>query len=640
LAGLAGTTGYKGFSALGQGAMSAVDAARQRQATQIAPIQAGQQYQAGQQQLLQGNLQLGQTLAQFNIMQKHFAPNAPELTMADLQDPQTLAHVISTVANQAMAGAGVAPSASAAAPQGAPQQQQGQPSDYATRTAFLESNNGQSSDNIYQFKGDTATRYGYHPGMSVDDQNKAFAQFTADNYATLSGNLGRPPTSAELYLAHQQGAAGALALMGNPNASAVDALMPAYGGDRAMATRAITDNGGTADMKAGDFVQHWAQAYANAGGQGTGGTQVAQSAPPGPSPEQVQAAEKIYAQGHLGMGFDQGRQYGAGLLVGGNPQGQKFIDDANAMDPRVQYAQAYTKAQAAAAATPSRYTPGSEAVTGTGQIIGEVPELRTILDPGGSGNMVYANVYPSGRIQVIGPTSGKTAGGAGAAELGPGAAEEQKVWVQRKAELGAAVNGNIAAEQRLNAMAQAFKLTPSGTLAGVKADAAALLKAVGIKPPANLGDPAAAQQILHDNVLAVFSMIKPFVGGRVAQAEINRLADALPNIGLQPEANLSILAQLQGLIKYNRDLYHALSQASKTGPVDPNDFEIGFNEKHPLQGYVDKAQGNIGTLAGGQTSAAAAPPPKKGDVQISNGQKWVFNGGDPSKPDNWSLVSP
>jgi hypothetical protein len=106
LAGLAGSTGYKGFGALGQGAMSAVDAARQRQATQIAPIQAGQQYQAGQAQIAQNNLQLAQLIAQHNVWSRLANPNAPLLTLQQVQnDPNALAQLLSNQAVSGMPGA-------------------------------------------------------------------------------------------------------------------------------------------------------------------------------------------------------------------------------------------------------------------------------------------------------------------------------------------------------------------------------------------------------------------------------------------------------------------------------------------------------------------------------------------------------
>lgn len=63
------------------------------------------------------------------------------------------------------------------------------------------------------------------PGGSRDNPQDSL--YAANNYAKsnaiiLAHNLGKPPTDADLYLAHQQGAGGASQLLRNPNALAVD----------------------------------------------------------------------------------------------------------------------------------------------------------------------------------------------------------------------------------------------------------------------------------------------------------------------------------------------------------------------------------------------------------------------------------
>src|SRR5690242_692597 len=64
-----------------------------------------------------------------------------------------------------------------------------------------------------QFMPGTARQYGLtdrtDPVASID----ATARYMADNGRALAAGLGRPPTTGELYLAHQQGAAGALRLL-------------------------------------------------------------------------------------------------------------------------------------------------------------------------------------------------------------------------------------------------------------------------------------------------------------------------------------------------------------------------------------------------------------------------------------------
>ena len=50
-------------------------------------------------------------------------------------------------------------------------------------------------------------------------QNAAVQRLTSDNRTALTQALGREPTAGELYLAHQQGAAGAIKLLSNPGAT-------------------------------------------------------------------------------------------------------------------------------------------------------------------------------------------------------------------------------------------------------------------------------------------------------------------------------------------------------------------------------------------------------------------------------------
>jgi hypothetical protein len=93
---------------------------------------------------------------------------------------------------------------------------------------------------VYQFMPSTAAKYG-------GNGDAAMNALTADNHAALAAGLGREPTQAELYLAHQQGAQGAMKLMAEPSRRAGDIV-----GDKA-----INGNGGNSNMTAGDFVAMW-----------------------------------------------------------------------------------------------------------------------------------------------------------------------------------------------------------------------------------------------------------------------------------------------------------------------------------------------------------------------------------------------
>lgn len=132
--------------------------------------------------------------------------------------------------------------------------------DYRNRVIQAESGgdpkavNPSGAKGLYQFMPETAKQYGLDDPTDPVKSGAAFDRFTADNRAVLTKSLGREPTDAELYLAHQQGAGGASALLRDPSRPAVEALADAYGGNRAKAAKAITQNGGSLSMTAGEFA--------------------------------------------------------------------------------------------------------------------------------------------------------------------------------------------------------------------------------------------------------------------------------------------------------------------------------------------------------------------------------------------------
>lgn len=160
--------------------------------------------------------------------------------------------------------ASVVPTAVASAPNGGlgavmatDEQAYGLPSGYLSRTAQIESSgnpdahNASGATGLFQFMPSTAKQYGltnpYDPVASTD----AAAQLAAANEATLAKGLGRQPTPAELYLAHQQGAGGALGLLQNPDAPASSII----------GAKAVTQNGGTSGMSASQFAGMWENKY-------------------------------------------------------------------------------------------------------------------------------------------------------------------------------------------------------------------------------------------------------------------------------------------------------------------------------------------------------------------------------------------
>lgn len=139
---------------------------------------------------------------------------------------------------------------------------------FLQKVALLESGNNpmakspkSTAKGLYQFTDPTAKSYGLSDPFDPIASTEAFKSLTSDNAVKLKSILGREPTEAELYLAHQQGAAGAAKLIQNP--------------DRPAATlvglKQVKNNGGNGNMTAADFADMWKQKYEGAGNDPVGG---------------------------------------------------------------------------------------------------------------------------------------------------------------------------------------------------------------------------------------------------------------------------------------------------------------------------------------------------------------------------------
>jgi hypothetical protein len=152
-------------------------------------------------------------------------------------------------------------------------------------------NPNSTAGGLFQFLDKTAAQYGLQNKADPEQSADAAARLLRDNQASLRRSLGREPTPAELYLAHQQGATGAARLLQNPDARAVDVV----------GERAVTLNGGDPNMTAGQFANMWMQKAAGAG-QPAQGQQAPQPGPQGydrsaSADRYFQAARVFAAQG-------------------------------------------------------------------------------------------------------------------------------------------------------------------------------------------------------------------------------------------------------------------------------------------------------------------------------------------------------
>ncbi|WP_020095743.1 transglycosylase SLT domain-containing protein [Methylobacterium sp. 285MFTsu5.1] len=132
---------------------------------------------------------------------------------------------------------------------------------YMKTTAMVESQanpNAVSStgaDGPYQFTRGTAQRMGLQNPRDWRQSSAAAAKLAAENRDQIEAAIGRPVSDEEMYLGHNQGAAGATALLRDPNANAAQALARAYKGDVNKAAHALRVNGVNPGWTAGQAVK-------------------------------------------------------------------------------------------------------------------------------------------------------------------------------------------------------------------------------------------------------------------------------------------------------------------------------------------------------------------------------------------------
>lgn len=110
---------------------------------------------------------------------------------------------------------------------------------------------------VFQFLDSTASRYGikgrqYDPVANIDAGMRLFR----DNVASFRKRFGRNPNAGEIYLMHQQGEAGAAALLANPNANVIDVLSR-FKSKSYNPVAVVVQNGGNVKMTAGQFASLW-----------------------------------------------------------------------------------------------------------------------------------------------------------------------------------------------------------------------------------------------------------------------------------------------------------------------------------------------------------------------------------------------
>jgi hypothetical protein len=144
---------------------------------------------------------------------------------------------------------------------------------YLATTAQYESNmnpnawNKSGAAGLFQFMPKTAAQYGLTNPYDPEASTFAAAKFANNNATYLMNKLGSAPSDDQLYLAHQQGAAGAAGLLANPDASASSIV----GYQAVYQNLPNSMKGQAGSMTAAEFAKVQSDAYAKRGGA-TGNT--------------------------------------------------------------------------------------------------------------------------------------------------------------------------------------------------------------------------------------------------------------------------------------------------------------------------------------------------------------------------------
>ena len=198
----------------------------------------------------------------------------------------------------------------------------GLPTGYLNKVAMIESGGNPNADNpnssaggLFQQIDSNAAAYGVVNRFDPVQSTEGAVRFAVENKNYLTSILGREPTGGELYLAHQQGPAGAARLLANPNAKAIDIV----GAD------AIKLNGGNENMTAGEFANIWISKYNGSRGQMTGSYAASEATPT----VSISSGATEVPQGQGGASTVNTDALQANLISFDSPEVQQIVEKAS-----------------------------------------------------------------------------------------------------------------------------------------------------------------------------------------------------------------------------------------------------------------------------------------------------------------------
>lgn len=564
VAGSSAGLGYTGWGGFGAGVLAATQAARQRQGFQMQNMLAGQEFNQGTQAIASGNLDIGQKLRNFNIWDRAINPNHVDLSYNDLQDPQKLSQVMNFSPGQ---------QSGTAQPGQEPVGQGGMQGPYAQAPV-----NGSAP----------AAPLG-QSGQSQPQSNDILANSFAQYHYGMT-----PQQWARLGMATQ-------------NQGMVDEAMK-FDSSIITATKQAETRGGPPEQ-----IRQGSVALDPITHQPIFQTPIAQQGINDQGQQTINYVTPAIPQGNVnGSGGMNGNNPGNIRPVGTGPGGgfRNYPDLGSGITGVLGNLNSYGKLGLnTVSKIVSTWAPPNE--NDTQAYIADVAK-QTGLDPNAPLNMNDPKTLTRLALAITNHeqgtpapalTGGETAGGT-VTGLSPFQTKRQGQFADTTNSFENGITQSYIPEQRIMAIMKAMKSFQSGTWATDKAEIVASFKGLGFDVPANIlsAPPAEVQIALKNNFQSAIAQMQTF-SSQPAAVSLSEAQKNFANPELQPEANLAIGAQAIGTIRWQRDMAVALQKSHLNGSQDPNEFAANWAVTHPLQGYVDKAEKDIGPLKGAAGSS-------------------------------------
>ncbi len=513
-------------------------------------------------------------------------------------------------------------------------QKYGLPEDYLPITAKIESNFNPRAQNpnssaggMFQFIDSTAKQYGLSDKFDPAASTEAAARLAADNKKILENALGRPVTSSELYMAHQQGAGGALKALQNPNSQ-----MASLVGSQAAGLNNL--GGATGGQFAQKYASQFGQPY-----------QVASNSAdiPAPTPQNANQ-EALYS------GVQQAQQANGTMPATQNPIQQVAQAVMGRQQPQQQSALADPAVQKLMQARNNPYlTEGQKSVIDT--MLKQKMDAFAAPKYGfqAAGDNLYRTNPKTGEVEPI-ATPQKSTNDVREYEY----AKQQHVaaggdvkqfpnFKDYQVELKKAGASNVNIDQKTEAsfdkelatgQAKAFT-TMSEDARDAKADIAQigfLREQIARNPGGFQGGMLSMASDLGiklenaDGIEAAKAVINQLVpkqraagSGTMSDRDVELFKSSLPKLSNTPEGNALIMDTMEGMSRYRLE-QGRIADAVITGEMSRKDAQKALQAlPDPMEGFkaFKKAQGGESAAPKQQSGSSAQPNKTKSGISWS-----------------------